>query len=43
MPWECRSLAVHPTLPYLLSASDDMVIKLWDWDKVRAIGHLSSL
>ena len=28
-----RSVAVHPTLPYLLSASDDMVIKLWDWEK----------
>jgi WD40 repeat protein len=28
-----RSLAVHPTLPYLLSGSDDMSIKLWDWDK----------
>lgn len=28
-----RSLAVHPTLPYLLSSSDDMLIKLWDWDK----------
>jgi coatomer subunit beta' len=28
-----RSIAVHPTLPYLLSCSDDMFIKLWDWDK----------
>ncbi|KAK4361935.1 hypothetical protein RND71_017176 [Anisodus tanguticus] len=28
-----RSLAVHPTLPYVLSGSDDMVIKLWDWEK----------
>jgi WD40 repeat protein len=28
-----RSLAVHPTLPYLLSSSDDMLIKLWDWEK----------
>ena len=27
-----RSVAVHPTLPYLLSASDDMTIKLWDWE-----------
>jgi len=24
---------VHPTLPYVLSASDDMTIKLFDWDK----------
>ena len=29
-----RSIAVHPTLPYLLTCSDDMLIKLWDWDKV---------
>ena len=28
-----RSVAVHPSLPYLLSCSDDMLIKLWDWDK----------
>lgn len=28
-----RSVAVHPTLPYILSCSDDMLIKLWDWDK----------
>lgn len=28
-----RSIAVHPSLPYLLSCSDDMLIKLWDWDK----------
>ncbi len=28
-----RSLAVHPTMPYLLSSSDDMLIKLWDWEK----------
>ncbi|WVZ53729.1 hypothetical protein U9M48_004634, partial [Paspalum notatum var. saurae] len=27
-----RSLAVHPIHPYVLSASDDRVIKLWDWD-----------
>lgn len=28
-----RSLAVHPTQPYLLTSSDDMLIKLWNWDK----------
>ena len=28
-----RSIAVHPTQPYILSSSDDMSIKLWDWDK----------
>lgn len=27
-----RSIAVHPTQPYLLTSSDDMMIKLWDWD-----------
>jgi hypothetical protein len=25
---------VHPVLPYILSSSDDMLIKLWDWEKV---------
>ncbi len=25
---------MHPTLPYILTCSDDMLIKLWDWDKV---------
>lgn len=29
-----RSIAVHPTLSYLLTSSDDMLIKLWDWDNV---------
>ncbi len=29
----CRSIAVHPTLPVMLTCSDDMLIKLWDWDK----------
>lgn len=24
---------MHPSLPYLLSSSDDMLIKLWDWEK----------
>jgi coatomer subunit beta' len=28
-----RSLAVHPNRPFVLSSSDDMTIKLWDWDQ----------
>lgn len=28
-----RSIAVHPTLPYVLSSSDDTSIKMWDWEK----------
>ncbi|THU45313.1 hypothetical protein C4D60_Mb02t16520 [Musa balbisiana] len=28
-----RCVAIHPTLPYVLSSSDDMLIKLWDWEK----------
>ncbi|KAK9741257.1 hypothetical protein RND81_03G092700 [Saponaria officinalis] len=28
-----RRVAVHPTLPYVLSSSDDMLITVWDWDK----------
>ena len=28
-----RCIVDHPTLPYVLSSSDDMLIKLWDWDK----------
>jgi len=27
-----RSIAVHPTQPYVLSSSDDFTIKLWDWE-----------
>ena len=27
-----RSFAVHLSLPYVLSASDDKTIKLWDWE-----------
>ncbi|EFP02447.1 hypothetical protein CRE_01096 [Caenorhabditis remanei] len=26
-----RSIVIHPTLPYLISASDDKTIKVWDW------------
>ena len=28
-----RCLAVHPTSPFVLSSSDDKLIKLWDWEK----------
>lgn len=35
-----RSIAVHPTQPYLLTCSDDMLIKLWDWDKVCKQSYL---
>uniref|UniRef100_A0A3Q3L8Y7 Coatomer subunit beta' n=1 Tax=Mastacembelus armatus TaxID=205130 RepID=A0A3Q3L8Y7_9TELE len=28
-----RCIAVHPTQPYILTSSDDMLIKLWDWEK----------
>lgn len=28
-----RGLAVHPTLPLVLSCSDDFSLKLWNWDK----------
>ena len=31
-----RSVAVHPSRPFLLSAGDDMLIKLWDWDAAWA-------
>lgn len=33
-----RCLEVHPTQSYVLSSSDDLQIKLWDWDKVGADG-----
>ncbi|CAR30176.1 coatomer subunit beta' [Lachancea thermotolerans CBS 6340] len=28
-----RSIAVHPTRPYVLSASDDLTMKFWNWEK----------
>lgn len=28
-----RSLDIHPFLPYVVSASDDQVLKLWNWKK----------
>ena len=28
-----RSVAVHPSQPFVLSSSDDMLIKLWDYEK----------
>ncbi|XP_041851095.1 coatomer subunit beta'-like [Melanotaenia boesemani] len=28
-----RCIAVHPTQPFILTSSDDMLIKLWDWDR----------
>ena len=28
-----RCVEVHPTHPYILTSSDDMSIKLWDWSK----------
>eukprot|EP01006_Ploeotia_vitrea_P033564 TRINITY_DN65575_c6_g1_i3.p1 TRINITY_DN65575_c6_g1~~TRINITY_DN65575_c6_g1_i3.p1 ORF type:complete len:947 (-),score=143.24 TRINITY_DN65575_c6_g1_i3:108-2906(-) len=28
-----RGIAVHDSLPYVLSCSDDMTVKLWDWSK----------
>jgi coatomer subunit beta' len=28
-----RSVAIHPSQPFLISSSDDMLIKLWDWEK----------
>ena len=28
-----RSIAVHKSQPWVLSSSDDLNIKVWDWDK----------
>lgn len=28
-----RSFAIHPSRPYVLSCSDDMTVKLWDWER----------
>lgn len=28
-----RCIAVHPTKPYILTCSDDVKIKLWDWEQ----------
>jgi len=28
-----RSLEIHPVHPYVLTSSDDMQIKMWDWEK----------
>lgn len=28
-----RSISVHPTQPFFITCADDMLIKLWDWDK----------
>lgn len=28
-----RYIEVHPSQPYILTTSDDMTIKLWDWEK----------
>ncbi|KAH0473496.1 MAG: uncharacterized protein KVP18_001183 [Porospora cf. gigantea A] len=37
-----RHLAVHPTKPYLLSASDDASIKLWSWEKKNTLEVVAS-
>ena len=28
-----RCIAVHPGQPYVLTSSDDMSVKLWNWEK----------
>ena len=38
LPHVSRCLAIHPTKPLLVSASDDGLIKLWNWEKVRVYG-----
>jgi coatomer subunit beta' len=35
-----RCVAVHPFLSYVLSSSNDMLIKLWDWDKSWQCTHI---
>lgn len=27
-----RSIIVHPTQSFILTSSDDMLVKLWDWE-----------
>uniref|UniRef100_A0A2H1V837 Coatomer subunit beta' n=1 Tax=Spodoptera frugiperda TaxID=7108 RepID=A0A2H1V837_SPOFR len=28
-----RCIAIHPTQPYILTSSDDLLIKLWNWER----------
>ncbi|XP_053278385.1 coatomer subunit beta' isoform X1 [Pleuronectes platessa] len=35
-----RCIAVHPTQPFILTSSDDMLIKLWDWDRKWACSQV---
>ncbi|CAG5125898.1 unnamed protein product [Candidula unifasciata] len=35
-----RSVAVHPSSPFVLTAGDDGVIKLWDWEKKWACSQV---
>ena len=28
-----RFVEIHPTMPYILSSSDDMSMKLWNWEQ----------